>query len=150
MGQAPIRAAGGGRKKNDAFVGVGDPSLTRIAPPEELRDESAISIWKIQSKNLIEAGMMAIDFAPILIAYCNAFSLMVHADEKILENGITSDSAQGGLKTNPAVNVRKDAVAQIARLGSLLGLDPLSRSRMLGVSGSTSDEDENEFDEFTG
>jgi phage terminase small subunit len=34
----------------------------------------------------------------------------------------------------------------LARLGSLLGLDPLSRMRMTG-SGND-DDDENEFDEF--
>lgn len=53
----------------------------------------------------------------------------------------------GGLKKHPAVNVRNDSVSQIARLGSLLGLDPLSRIRM--TSGRNApDDDGNEFDEF--
>ncbi|PQX60244.1 phage terminase small subunit P27 family, partial [Cronobacter sakazakii] len=50
-------------------------------------------------------------------------------------------------KNPPAVNVRNDAVSQIARLGSLLGLDPLSRVRMMGA-GKDGDDEENEFDEF--
>ncbi|EEF9433867.1 phage terminase small subunit P27 family, partial [Salmonella enterica subsp. enterica serovar Muenchen] len=44
-------------------------------------------------------------------------------------------------------NVRNDSVSQLARLGSLLGLDPLSRIRM--TSGKNDPDDEgNEFDEF--
>ncbi len=143
-----VRAAGGGRKKNDAFVGVGDSSLTRIAPPEELRDENSRTIWKVQSKKMIESGVMAVEFIPLLIAYCNSYSLMMQADQLILQDGLTDMSEQGGLKKHPAVNVRNDCVSQLARLGSLMGLDPLSRSRMLGASGDGSGEDENEFDDF--
>ena len=60
---------------------------------------------------------------------------------------MTTESEMGGLKKHPAVNVRNDSVSQIARLGSLLGLDPLSRIRM--TSGRNApDDDGNEFDEF--
>ena len=67
--------------------------------------------------------------------------------EKMLASGLTSESEMGGLKKHPAVNVRNDSVSQLARLGSLLGLDPLSRLRM--TSGQKDpDDDGNEFDEF--
>lgn len=55
-------------------------------------------------------------------------------------------SGSGGLKKHPAVAVRNDSVSQIARLGSLLGLDPLSRMRSTGAK--EKDDDGNEFDEF--
>ncbi|OYJ01418.1 hypothetical protein CI741_06890 [Klebsiella pneumoniae subsp. pneumoniae] len=52
-----------------------------------------------------------------------------------------------GAETTLTVNVRNDSVSQLARLGSLLGLDPLSRLRM--TSGQKDpDDDGNEFDEF--
>ena len=53
---APVRSAGGGRKSKDALTAVGDPELTRVAPPDELRDEAAIKIWKSQSKLMIKRG----------------------------------------------------------------------------------------------
>ncbi|HEN3355827.1 TPA: P27 family phage terminase small subunit [Yersinia enterocolitica] len=66
---------------------------------------------------------------------------------KDLENlGLADLGGTGGLKKHPAVAVRNDCVSQLARLGSLLGLDPLSRIRMTG--GSSPEEEENEFDEF--
>ncbi|WP_230492920.1 phage terminase small subunit P27 family [Martelella alba] len=114
----------------------------------------AIKIWKTQSKILIERGTFELEDAPLLLAYCNSFHLMIVAEQVIatqalkdLENkGLADLGGTGGLKKHPAVAVRNDCVSQLARLGSLLGLDPLSRLRMIG--GGNDDDDENEFDEF--
>lgn len=142
---AAVRSSGGGRKRN---LPAGQTSkLTRIAPPDELMSEVAVKLWKTQSKILIERGLFELEDAPILLAYCNAFHLMLEA-EKLLAKSLTVDSEMGGLKKHPAVNVRNDSVSQIARLGSLLGLDPLSRIRMTGGGKKTEDEQENEFNEF--
>lgn len=139
-----IRSSGGGRKP---VLPSGQKSkLTRIAPPAELMGENAIRLWKTQSKILIERGVFELEDAPLLLAYCNAFHLMLEA-EKLLSSSLTTESEMGGLKKHPAVNIRNDSVSQIARLGSLLGLDPLSRVRMRG-SGNDPDDDGNEFDEF--
>ena len=53
----------------------------------------------------------------------------------------------GGLKKHPLVNVRNDAVSQMTRLGSLLGLNPMSRVRFL-QGGGDDNEPGNEFDDF--
>ncbi|HIF6681419.1 TPA: phage terminase small subunit P27 family [Serratia marcescens] len=142
---AVVRSSGAGRKPN---LPVGRKSkLTRIAPPSELMGDIAIRLWKTQSKILIERGFFELEDAPILLAYCNAFHLMVEAENVIAKDGLTVSSEMGGEKKHPAVNVRNDSVSQIARLGSLLGLDPLSRIRM--TSGKKDPDDEgNEFDEF--
>ena len=141
-----VRAAGGGRKNQTK--GTQKSSITRINPPDQLRDEIAIKIWKQQSSTLIKRGCFEPEDAPILLAYCNAFSLMVVADEMITKETILSATADG-FKKHPAVAVRNDCVSQLARLGSLLGLDPLSRTRFMG-SGSKSDDSNsgNEFDDF--
>ncbi|ODP73767.1 terminase [Klebsiella pneumoniae] len=140
-----IRSSGGGRKPT---LPTGQKSkLTRIAPPAELMGEAAIRMWKTQKQNTQSAeGCLSWRTSPLLLAYCNAFHLMLEA-EKMLASGLTSESEMGGLKKHPAVNVRNDSVSQLARLGSLLGLDPLSRLRM--TSGQKDpDDDGNEFDEF--
>ncbi|WP_391528497.1 phage terminase small subunit P27 family [Photorhabdus akhurstii] len=151
MGTA-IRASGGGRKQN--LPAKNKSSLTRIAPPAELMGDSAIRLWKTQSKILIERGTFELEDAPLLVAYCNAFHLMIvaekvitdHAMRDIESGGITEMGGSGGLKKHPAVAVRNDCVSQLARLGSLLGLDPLSRMRMTGPADT--DDNGNEFDEF--
>ncbi|MDU6924013.1 phage terminase small subunit P27 family [Franconibacter helveticus] len=141
---ANVRATGGGRKGN--LPAKLKSSITRIAPPPELLSDVAVKIWKTQSKILIERGLLEPEDAPILLAYCNAFHLMIEADKMLAEDGLTDVGGTGGLKKHPAVNVRNDCVAQLARLGSLLGLDPLSRVRMQG--GGRDDDEDNEFDEF--
>ncbi|MGG4610668.1 phage terminase small subunit P27 family [Providencia sp. Me31A] len=148
-----IRASGGGRRKN-LPAKSGKSSITRIAPPDELMGDAAIKLWKTQSKILIERGTFELEDAPLLVAYCNAFQLMLTAEQVILKHakmdlesgGITEASGSGGLKKHPAIAVRNDSVSQIARLGSLLGLDPLSRMRSTGAK--EKDDDGNEFDEF--
>lgn len=148
-----LRASGGGRKQN--LPSKKKSSLTRISPPEELLSDIAIRMWKTQSKILIERGNFELEDAPLLLAYCNSFHYMVIADKvvsnlakKDLENmGIADLGGTGGLKKHPAINVRNDSISQLARLGSLLGLDPLSRQRMTGGGGGDEDEG-NEFDEF--
>ncbi|UQG62773.1 phage terminase small subunit P27 family (plasmid) [Marinobacter sp. M3C] len=141
-----VRSAGGGRKKNRPPQT--NSSITRIAPPVQLRDEFAVSIWKQQSAILIKRGCMEPEDAPVLLSYCNAFSMMLQADRMITEEGITAPTADG-IKKHPAVGVRNDCVSQMARMGSLLGLDPLSRTRFTGAGGKKETSDTgNEFDEF--
>ncbi|EBM1967284.1 phage terminase small subunit P27 family [Salmonella enterica] len=139
------RSSGGGRKPN--LPANQKSTLTRILPPAELMGDVAVKLWKTQSKILIERGILELEDAPLLIAYCNAFHLMIEAEKIIAEDGLTDMGGMGGLKKHPAINVRNDSVSQLARLGSLLGLDPLSRIRMTGGGGDPDDEG-NEFDEF--
>lgn len=145
---APIRAAGGGRKNKTALTAVGDASLSRVAPPPELRDKNAIAIWKSQSKLMIQRGTLAREDLALLLAYCNTFSYMLAADAEITAHGFYCTTADGGLKKHPAVNIRHHAVSQLKMLGSMLGLDPLSRSRVIGGGATKPNEDGNPFDEF--
>ncbi|WP_110642472.1 P27 family phage terminase small subunit [Salinicola sp. CPA57] len=150
---APVRASGGGRKPKT--TAKHKSSLTRISPPPELVDDQAVRLWKTQSKILIERGTFELEDAPLLVAYCNSFALMLKADLKITDwaaddGGMVVSTADGSFKKSPYVAARNDYIAQISRLGSLLGLDPLTRIRMLGGGSGNSEggEGENEFDGF--
>lgn len=145
---APVRASGGGRKRKS--LGTQKSSITRINPPDELMGDAARRIWKQQSKVLIERGTFEIEDAPLLQAYCNAWQLMLDAEIRIANEGLTVPTADGSEKMHPVVNVRDKSVQQLSRLGSLLGLDPLTRMRMLGAGSGNGDggEGENEFGGF--
>ena len=149
---APVRASGGGRKRKTSMQH--QSSISRIAPPPELIDETAVKLWKSQSKILIERGTFEPEDAPLLLAYCNSFAYMIKADLKITDwaaedGGMVVTTADGSIKKSPYVAARNDYIAQLSRLGSLLGLDPLTRLRMLGAgSGEGGSEEGNEFDEF--
>lgn len=144
---APVRASGGGRKPKT--TSQHKSSLTRINPPEELVGEYARRLWKQQSKVLIERGTFEIEDAPLLLNYCNAYQRMLEADVKITEQGFTVLTGDGSTKMNPVINAQSKYAQQFSRYGSLLGLDPLTRLRMLGAgSGEGGGEEGNEFDEF--
>ena len=144
------RAAGGGRKagKNTLPSAPAHEALVKIDPPDQLRDDSALAIWQTQSRVLMDRKLLTIDHGPLLLAYCNSFSLYLEAEQAISDEGLTVFSAKGGPKKNPSVNVRQDALASMVRIGSLLGLDPLSMRRMTGGSSGDKDGNENEFSEF--
>ncbi|MBS3670187.1 P27 family phage terminase small subunit [Vreelandella boliviensis] len=150
--QAPVRASGGGRKRKTSLEHKS--SISRIAPPPELINETAVKIWKSQSKVLIERGTFEPEDAPLLLSYCNSFAYMIIADIQITDwasphGGMVVETADGSIKKSPYVAARNDYVAQLSRLGSLLGLDPLTRLRMMGAgSGEGAGEEGNEFDEF--
>ncbi|MEA0983626.1 phage terminase small subunit P27 family, partial [Salmonella enterica subsp. enterica serovar Enteritidis] len=82
---AVVRSSGGGRKRN---LPSGQKSkLPRSAPPEELMSDIANRIWKTQSNILIEPGVFDLEDAPLHLAYCNAFHLMIAAEKVIAEGG---------------------------------------------------------------
>lgn len=143
---APVRASGGGRKRKTTTQHKS--SLTRINPPDELIDPTAVKVWKTQSKVLIERGTFEVEDAPLLVAYCNSFAYMLQAEEKIAAEGLVVPTADGSIKKSPYVNVRNDAISQLTRTGSLLGLDPLTRIRMMGAGSNDDPTEGNEFDEF--
>ncbi|MCE2597211.1 phage terminase small subunit P27 family [Motilimonas cestriensis] len=141
------RAAGGGRKTGvNVATAPAKELLTRVKPPEQLRDENAIAIWKDRAKILADRKMLTAAVLPMLIAWCNSFSLMIEADTMITDEGLLSFSDKGGAKKHPALTARSEAVNQMARLGSLLGFDPMSYQRLAG--GGNDDEGGNEFDDF--
>jgi len=141
------RASGGGRKAGKNLLAPLANALTEIPPPDELIDHNAISVWHTQSRVLIERKLLTIDQAPVLLAYCNSFALMLQADAIIQKEGLTVSSATGGDKKHPALNARGDAINSLTRIGSLLGFDPTSYRRIVG-GGDNSGSGDNEFSEF--
>lgn len=91
-----VRSSGGGRKPN--LPANQKSKLTRISPPAELMGDIAIRLWKTQSKILIERGVFELEDAPILLAYCNAFHLMIEAETVIAKDGLTVSSEMGERK----------------------------------------------------
>ncbi|USY23958.1 phage terminase small subunit P27 family [Alcaligenes sp. 1735tsa3] len=67
--------------------------------------------------------------------YCAAYGRFRLAEEEIAKNGITVLGVQGGVVKNPAATIINEATRQMATFGSLLGLDPSSRQRLLGPKG---------------
>lgn len=134
----PPRASGAGRKPGSNLpAAVPDDQLLKKVPkaPDELMDDNSCLIWKSQARVLIDRKVLTEDLLPLLLAYCNSFSIMLKADAMILKDGLIS-YGELGEKKHPALNARADAISALVRIGSLLGLDPMSHRRLVGGSNS--------------
>ncbi len=140
-----VRSPGAGGKPNN--LAVGDDSIKLVRPPAELINQHAIDCWKINSKILIKRGTYAQEDASLLLQYCNALAMTIICDAEILALGATVEAGSGGLKLNPSVTAKNLYFGQLTRAGSLLGLNPMSRTRFTNGNSDPNDEG-NEFDEF--
>ena len=87
----PPRASGAGRKPGSNLpAAVPDDQLLKKVPkaPDELMDDNSCLIWKSQARVLIDRKVLTEDLLPLLLAYCNSFSIMLKADAMILKDGL--------------------------------------------------------------
>ena len=83
-----------------------------------------------------------------LEVYCNAYDQFRLAQQEVRSHGVTVTGPTGALVKNPAVTALKEATATMATYGSMLGLDPASRSRVMG--GGDSKKSDNPFASLVG
>lgn len=71
-------------------------------------------------------------------AYCSAVGLVRTCQETINREGITCESASGGVSTHPAVRIQSQAMVQVKNLAIELGLTPKSRKHSTNTVSATS------------
>lgn len=147
------RAPGGGRKRKptERKIAAGNPgkrALNKAAPEFGKLAMVDRPVWLSE-----DAGAMWDTVVPLLCsqrvleptdlhnveAFCSAYGRWREGERHVVEHGITVESPMGGLVKNPAVTVINEALRQLAMFGSLLGLDPSSRSRLMGGNRSQTD-----------
>ena len=155
------RAAGGGRKPKPIerkkltgnpgkrALNKGAPSYQKVVaidPPEWITGLAA-QMWERVVPQLCGQSVLEATDVHNVEVFCLAYARMREAELHIAENGLTVLSAQGALTKNPACTVFNEAVRQMAAYGAMLGLDPSSRSRIMGGNKGGN---ENPFSELLG
>lgn len=107
-------------------------AVVNVDPPEWLGDGPARDLWLHLAPLLCNQQVMQATDIQNLEFYCAAYGRFREGERDIAKNGITVPGAQGGMVKNPAATVINEAVRQMATIGTLLGLDPSSRQRLLG------------------
>ena len=112
--------------------------------PEWL-SETASQVWDRVMRTQAPGVILAAD-PDVLTAYCEAVATLKQAQfeirKAIVEQGGLTVETERGWVTNPAVNIAFKASAEIRHLGSLLGLNPASRSRINAIApGNDNDAD---------
>lgn len=141
---AQKKAAGnpGKRKLNEL-----EPNFTQITSVEvpEWLSENAQIMFKLVTDELCREQVLSVTDLHNVEAFCTSYANWRMAQTAIDKDGITVEGAMGGLIKNPAVTVANESLRQIVTFGSMLGLDPASRSRLMGASKKQA---ANSFSEF--
>ncbi|CAD5376722.1 putative Phage terminase, small subunit, P27 family [Pseudomonas sp. OF001] len=114
-------------------------AITDIDPPEWLSPRAA-TMWRMLVPELLREKVLCITDLHNVEAFCAAYDKWRLAEESVQQFGIVVQSAQGSPMKNPALTAANEAMRQIVTFGSLLGLDPSSRSRIIGGNKNASTE----------
>lgn len=107
--------------------------LIGVACPEWLaEDQWAPTMWDMVIRELCAAEVICVTDLHNLEAFCAAYSRWRRAEIEITKHGLVVEGATGGPVKNPACTVANESLKQMTSYGSLLGLDPSSRSRLIG------------------
>nr|WP_314607342.1 phage terminase small subunit P27 family [uncultured Janthinobacterium sp.] len=103
---------------------------TNIDPPEWITGE-ARDMWVRVAPPLLKQKVLQVTDLHNLEAFCTAYGTWRAASKHVAENGIVVAGATGGPIKNPALTALNEAGRQMVTFGSLLGLDPASRQRLI-------------------
>lgn len=112
--------------------------------PDHLDDDARAEWFRIVPE-LESLGVLARTDGSALALYCDCYSQWVQANREVQMNGLTTETAAGGLKANPAVAIGRAARAQMYRLLVEFGCTPSSRGR---ISVAKAEAPKNELTEF--
>lgn len=115
--------------------------ITNVDPPEWLSDRAA-QMWRMVVPELLRENVVAITDLHNVEAFCVAYDNWRMAQASVAKNGIVVTGAQGGPIKNPALTAANETMRQIVTFGSMLGLDPASRTRLIG---GNKEKETNEF-----
>lgn len=106
--------------------------LKSVETPEWM-PELAATMWETVLPELLANKVLTIPDLHNVEAFCMAYQRWREAQEDVTLNGIVIKTENSVIK-NPAVTVVNEASVQMMKFGSLLGLDPSSRSRLMGAT----------------
>ncbi|HGO5397275.1 TPA: phage terminase small subunit P27 family [Klebsiella michiganensis] len=118
-----------------------EPAFTPIngaTPPEwfvEGELSMAIVMWEMTTKELCGQGLLCVTDLAVLERWCVAYEFWRRAVKNIAKDGLSINGAMGGKIKNPELTAKKEQESEMSSTGSMLGLDPSSRQRLIGLAG---------------
>ncbi|MRV72552.1 phage terminase small subunit P27 family [Duganella sp. FT92W] len=125
------KAAGnpGKRALNDDEPDFG--VVCNIDPPEWITGAARDMWFRITPLLCREKVLQETDIHNVEV-FCTAYGNWRLASIDVAKNGVVVEGATGGPVKNPALTALNEATKQMAAFGAMLGLDPASRTRIMG------------------
>ncbi|CAH4001889.1 MULTISPECIES: phage terminase small subunit P27 family [Serratia] len=118
-----------------------EPVFTPIKgaePPAWFEEEGlhlATVMWQMTTKELCGQGILCITDLAVLERWCVAYEFWRRAVKNIAQQGNVVTGATGGPIKNPQLTAKKEQETEMSSTGAMLGLDPGSRQRLIGLAG---------------
>ena len=111
-----------------------------VDPPKWFTDVDdglplATIMWELTTKELCGQGLLCITDLAVLERWCIAYEFWRRAVKNIAVDGLSITGAMGGKIKNPELTAKKEQESEMSSTGSMLGLDPSSRQRLIGLAG---------------
>ena len=109
-----------------------------VAPPEWFEEDDlplAAIMWELTTKELCGQGLLCVTDLAVLERWCVAYEFWRRAVKNIASDGLSIFGAMGGKIKNPELTAKKEQESEMSSTGSMLGLDPSSRQRLIGLAG---------------
>ncbi|EIZ5867715.1 phage terminase small subunit P27 family [Salmonella enterica] len=109
-----------------------------VEPPEWFAEEElplATIMWQLTTKELCGQGLLCVTDLAVLERWCVAYEFWRRAVKNIARQGNTITGAMGGMVKNPELTAKKEQESEMSSTGAMLGLDPSSRQRLIGLAG---------------
>ena len=109
-----------------------------VEPPEWFAEEDlplATIMWQLTTKELCGQGLLCVTDLAVLERWCVAYEFWRRAVKNIASQGNTITGAMGGRVKNPELTAKKEQESEMSSTGAMLGLDPSSRQRLIGLAG---------------
>lgn len=111
--------------------------VTNIDAPEWISGP-AREMWERVTAPLCKQKVLQVTDIHNVEAFCMAYGTWRAAADDVKKNGVVVSGATGGPIKNPALSALNEAAKQMVTFGSMLGLDPASRQRLVGATKKTS------------
>lgn len=105
----------------------------RGAEPPIWMGELATTMWETVVPELVRNKVLTIADLHNVESFCMAYQRWREAEEDINANGLVIHTEKSVIK-NPSVTIVNEAKKQMLQYGSVLGLDPSSRTRLTGAA----------------
>ena len=96
--------------------------------------DQAVVMWKSIVPELLKRKILKLTDMHNVEMFCMAYHNLREAQHEVVLYGVTIQTESGRIK-NPALTAVNEASKQIASFGAMLGLDPASRTRLMGGGG---------------
>ncbi|ETO41476.1 phage terminase small subunit P27 family [Morganella sp. EGD-HP17] len=112
--------------------------LTGVDPPGWFAENDlhlAVTMWEMTVKELCGQGIICLTDLAVLERWCVAYHFWRELVIAIARDGTRLKGATGGPIKNPDLTAKKEQESEMDRTGAMLGLDPGSRQRLIGLAG---------------